>query len=85
MTFRGLECAGIPRLPPSSFRPPIRHSRDGGNPEGRGGGTNDTQTLSARGTHGVLAPAGMTDWYENLPMPALGAQSGLPNNHHGDL
>ena len=37
--------------PPLVVPAPIRHSREGGNPEGRGGGTNDTQLLSARGTH----------------------------------
>ena len=36
MTLRGLDCLRIARLPHSSFRPPNRHSREGGNPEGRG-------------------------------------------------
>ncbi len=51
---------------PECHRPPLRHSRGSGNPEGRGG-TNDAQTLPATRPPssylGVPATAGMSDWY----------------------
>ena len=46
-----------------------RHSRESGNPEGKGG-TNHTQPLPTTRSFsylGVPAPAGMGDWYENAP------------------
>ena len=43
---------------PSTIRPPIRHSREGGNPEGRGAGGRFSYL-------GVPTTAGMSDYYEN--------------------
>ena len=53
----------------SSFRLSIRHSREGGNPEGKGGTKPHPNTSNDQASFsylGVPAPAGMGDWYESM-------------------
>ena len=62
---------------PECHRPPLRHSRGSGNPEGRGG-TNHTQTLPATRPPfsylGVPATARMSDWYESMSRTPIRVQ-----------
>ena len=65
MMLRGLGCARIPRLLLSSFRPPIRHSGEGRNPEGRGGG-NVVRSKTTRG-EGLVPRWGGGGAWQNPP------------------
>ena len=77
---------------PSSIRPPIRHSREGGNPEGRStGGSNETRSFPPTTTQfsylGAPAAAGMDDWHENAleRLSSAPAPAGMDDRYENRL
>ena len=72
--------------------PPIRHSREGGNPEGRStGGSNETRAFPPTTTQfsylGAPAAAGMDDWHENAleRLSSAPAPAGMDDRYENRL